>query len=55
MRGLELWKPRKLRKAQRSAVQAVAMDMSAVYEASMQMTLPAAVVVFDKFHEVKIL
>lgn len=41
--------------AQRRAVQAVAMDMSAAYEASVRMTLPAAVVVFDKFHVVKML
>jgi len=41
--------------AQRSAVQAVAMDMSAAYEASVRMTLPQAVVVFDKFHVVKML
>ncbi|MEI6376624.1 MAG: hypothetical protein WCO97_05470 [bacterium] len=33
---MELWKPRYLRKAQRRTVQAVAMDMSAVYEASMR-------------------
>jgi len=29
--------------------------MSAAYEASMRMTLPAAVVIFDKFHEVRML
>ena len=52
---MELWKQRYLRKAQLREVQAVAMEMSAVYEASMRMTLSATVVVFDKFHEVKML
>ena len=51
-RALEAALPRE---AQRRAVQAVAMDMSAAYEASVRMALPAAVVVFDKFHVVKML
>jgi transposase len=46
---------RTLPEAQRAQVAAVAMDMSAAYEAAVRETLPAAAVVYDRFHVSKLL
>ena len=44
-----------LPEARRGQVQAVAMDMSAAYEAAVREALPAAAVVYDRFHVSKLL